>query len=231
MANLAISALTAASTPLAGTEVLPIVQSSATVKVAVSDLTVGRSVTALSYVTTGSTVVANGLYLPAANTVGIATNGTLRVSVSTSLVTLASGMGLTLTDGDVTLSEGKLTITDTAAENALTIAAGTTTTAALGVSADSLTSGFVGSFYTNSADTGAGSVLRCVNDNASATGRYVALLQQDAANAFMNLVGTAAANTTDPISTLTTSGATTGHIQIDINGTKAWIAVSTNNPS
>ena len=40
MADLKISALTAAATPLAGTEVLPIVQSSATVKVATNDLTV-----------------------------------------------------------------------------------------------------------------------------------------------------------------------------------------------
>ena len=40
MANTKISALTAATTPLAGTEVLPIVQSSATVKVATNDLTV-----------------------------------------------------------------------------------------------------------------------------------------------------------------------------------------------
>jgi hypothetical protein len=44
MADKKISALTASSTPLAGTEVLPIVQSSATVKVAVSDLTAGRAV-------------------------------------------------------------------------------------------------------------------------------------------------------------------------------------------
>ena len=44
MADKKISALTAASTPLAGTEVLPIVQSGATVKVAVSDLTAGRAV-------------------------------------------------------------------------------------------------------------------------------------------------------------------------------------------
>jgi hypothetical protein len=40
MANTKISALTSATTPLAGTEVLPIVQSSATVKVATNDLTV-----------------------------------------------------------------------------------------------------------------------------------------------------------------------------------------------
>ena len=40
MANLKISELTSASTPLAGTEVFPIVQSSTTVKVATNDLTV-----------------------------------------------------------------------------------------------------------------------------------------------------------------------------------------------
>jgi hypothetical protein len=40
MANTKISALTSATTPLAGTEVLPIVQTGATVKVATDDLTV-----------------------------------------------------------------------------------------------------------------------------------------------------------------------------------------------
>jgi hypothetical protein len=49
MADKKISALTGASTPLAGTEVLPIVQGGATVKVAVSDLTAGRAVSASTY--------------------------------------------------------------------------------------------------------------------------------------------------------------------------------------
>ena len=47
MADKKISQLTAASTPLAGTEVLPIVQSGSTVKVSVADLTAGRTVSAL----------------------------------------------------------------------------------------------------------------------------------------------------------------------------------------
>ena len=55
MANTKISALTAATTPLAGTEVLPIVQSSATVKVAVSDLTAGRSISVSGLTNTGLT--------------------------------------------------------------------------------------------------------------------------------------------------------------------------------
>jgi hypothetical protein len=44
MADLKISQLTGASTPLAGTEVLPIVQSGSTVKVSVANLTAGRAV-------------------------------------------------------------------------------------------------------------------------------------------------------------------------------------------
>lgn len=48
MADKKISALTASTTPLAGTEVLPIVQSSSTVKVSVANLTAGRAVSMLS---------------------------------------------------------------------------------------------------------------------------------------------------------------------------------------
>ena len=54
MADKKISQLTGASTPLAGTEVLPIVQSGATVKVAVSDLTAARAVSALSLALTST---------------------------------------------------------------------------------------------------------------------------------------------------------------------------------
>jgi hypothetical protein len=57
MANTKISALTAATTPVAGTEVLPIVQSSATKQVSIANLTAGRSVSAADYVmSTGNLV-------------------------------------------------------------------------------------------------------------------------------------------------------------------------------
>lgn len=52
MADVKISALTAASTPLAGTEVLPIVQSGVTKKVSVADLTAGRATAASSITST-----------------------------------------------------------------------------------------------------------------------------------------------------------------------------------
>ena len=58
MADKKISALTAASTPLAGTEVLPIVQSGATVKIAISNVTAGRAVSGTQFTaSTGNFII------------------------------------------------------------------------------------------------------------------------------------------------------------------------------
>jgi len=78
MPNTKISALTSATTPLAGTEVLPVVQSSTTTQVSVENLTAGRAVSALNLSVTGATIPTNGIYLSATNSLGTATNGTLR---------------------------------------------------------------------------------------------------------------------------------------------------------
>jgi hypothetical protein len=59
MADTKISALPASTTPLAGTEVLPIVQSGVTVKVSVANLTAGRAISASGVTVTGGT--ANGV--------------------------------------------------------------------------------------------------------------------------------------------------------------------------
>jgi hypothetical protein len=58
MADKKISQLTSATTPLAGTEVLPIVQSGSTVKVSAADVTAGRAVSASSLTLTGSPLAA-----------------------------------------------------------------------------------------------------------------------------------------------------------------------------
>jgi hypothetical protein len=83
MADKKISALTASATPLAGTEVLPIVQGGATVKVAVSDLTAGRAVSATQVtLSTGNLVIssaAKGVDNSAA-TQNIASTGTVNFS-------------------------------------------------------------------------------------------------------------------------------------------------------
>jgi hypothetical protein len=85
MADKKISALTGASTPLAGTEVLPIVQSGSTVKVSVANLTVGRDVTMDSATVNGHVNVLAGdvrfdderlVYSYAGGTVGQYMSGT-----------------------------------------------------------------------------------------------------------------------------------------------------------
>jgi len=60
MSDSKISNLTAATTPLVGTEVLPIVQSGTTKKVSVADLTVGRDVSAASVDGTRLTILGGG---------------------------------------------------------------------------------------------------------------------------------------------------------------------------
>lgn len=76
MADVKISGLPAATTPVAGTEVLPIVQSGVTRQVSINNLTAGKSVTANSFIPTSATVPTNGMFLGAANSVSIATNST-----------------------------------------------------------------------------------------------------------------------------------------------------------
>jgi len=59
MADLKISALPASTTPLAGTEVLPIVQSGTTKQVSIDNVTAGRTVNANKFVATTNIAVGN----------------------------------------------------------------------------------------------------------------------------------------------------------------------------
>jgi hypothetical protein len=61
MTDKKISALTAATTPLAGSEVLPIVQGGSTVKVSVDNLTAGKPVSASQLTTTDGVTAAGNL--------------------------------------------------------------------------------------------------------------------------------------------------------------------------
>jgi hypothetical protein len=81
MADKKISALTASTTPLAGTEVLPIVQSSTTVKVSVANLTAGRAVSASSLTASTDNVIigttAKGITTGSAIPLGLGVNNTV----------------------------------------------------------------------------------------------------------------------------------------------------------
>ena len=131
MADLKISALTASTTPLAGTEVLPIVQSSTTKQVSVANLTAGRAVSASSVSTTGNSTfnttanigwrvgarsdnAISAIYstsvtpsstnyaLQASSTVTYVNSpGTVSLAVSDTAIATASSTGLTLPSGNL----------------------------------------------------------------------------------------------------------------------------------
>ena len=109
MANAKISALPAAATPLAGTEVLPIVQSGVTDKVSVANLTLGRTVDTGDLIVTGTAnvsgnfVVATNKFAIIASTGDTATAGTFDCdddfSVSTNKFNVAAATGDTTAAG------------------------------------------------------------------------------------------------------------------------------------
>jgi hypothetical protein len=88
MADSKISALPASTTPLAGTEVLPIVQSSTTKQVSVANLTAGRAISATEVTaSTGNLIIgASGKGVTSGNfALGLGANGsTSAVSIDTS---------------------------------------------------------------------------------------------------------------------------------------------------
>jgi hypothetical protein len=106
MADSKISALPASTTPLAGTEVLPIVQSSTTKQVSVANLTVGRDIAAATVKAT--TTMGVGAATPAASGAGITFPATQSASSDANTLddyeegtwtpTDNSGAGLTFTN-------------------------------------------------------------------------------------------------------------------------------------
>lgn len=100
MANVKISELPAASTPLTGAEIVPIVKSGVTDKVAVSDLTAGRAVSASDVTVTNLTASQAVLTDADKKLVSQATTGTGNVVRATGpTMTLANATGLPLTTG------------------------------------------------------------------------------------------------------------------------------------
>jgi len=85
MADLKISQLTASTTPLAGTEVLPIVQSNTTKQVSVANLTAGRAVSASSLTaSTGDITATAGNFIPSTAAKGVSFTANTPLSGMTS---------------------------------------------------------------------------------------------------------------------------------------------------
>jgi len=107
MADSKISALPASTTPLAGTEVLPIVQSSATKQVSVANLTAGRAISATQLtLTTGNLIVTNGKGIDFSATPGTGTSELFAdYEEGTWTPVDSSGAGLSLTVNSATYTK------------------------------------------------------------------------------------------------------------------------------
>ena len=134
MANQKISELTLASTPLAGTEVLPIVQGGVTVKVSAANVTAGRAVSASSLTLSTALAVTSGgtgqtTYTDGQLLIGNTTGNTLTKA------TLTAGSGVTITNGS-----GSVTIAATGS-GTVTSVGGTGTVSGLTLTGTVTTSG------------------------------------------------------------------------------------------
>lgn len=94
MADTKISALPASTTPLAGTEVLPIVQSGTTKQVSVANLTAGRAISATQLtLTTGNLIVASGQGIDFSATPGTGTSELLNDYEEGTFTPVVAGTG------------------------------------------------------------------------------------------------------------------------------------------
>jgi hypothetical protein len=106
MADKKISQLTGAATPVAGTEVVPVVQSGATKQVSIANLTAGRAVSATSVAlaagSTSAPAVANaanadtGFYFPSSTSLGAVIDGAQRWDLRDSSVGYRAGLQKTV---------------------------------------------------------------------------------------------------------------------------------------
>jgi hypothetical protein len=114
MADLKISQLPAATTPLAGSEVLPIVQSGSTVKVSVDNLTAGKAVsaTSVSATTVTATTVNGTTFDTNVAAAGVTLAGTTLAADGTdtniSLTLTPKGSGIVTTSSTYSDGAGKL---------------------------------------------------------------------------------------------------------------------------
>jgi len=109
MADVKISGLPAATTPVAGTEVLPIVQSGVTKKVAISDLTSGRPVASTGYQLESGGIITEAT---TARTLSATDNGKIIycTSGSATTVTCAAGLGAGFSCTIIQGGAGKVTV-------------------------------------------------------------------------------------------------------------------------
>ena len=210
MADVKISGLPASSTPLAGTEVLPIVQGTTTKKVAVSDLTAGRAVSGLSFnATSGLTSTGGTLGIGTATPSGTAE---IRAASPVTLVmsnTNGAGYDTTITN---TYSAGENFSVTTNGKKILFYSStgtsgGGTTSISAGAGAVAVVSSVVPQFYLNGASGTNAVGFRAGTGSAGALEFYTNSAEKMRLH---NSGGLSIGNTTDPGATnLSVTGSVT----------------------
>jgi hypothetical protein len=172
MSDTKISALTSATTPVAGTEVLPIVQSSATVKVSIANLTPGLNTITAAKGGTGQTSFAVGDLLYADTTTTLAKladvatgNALISGGVSTApswgkigLTTHVSGV-LPVANGGTNASTASITSFNNITGYTASGATGTTSTNLVFSTSPTLVTPTLGASLATSIKFGSGTVL------------------------------------------------------------------------
>jgi len=170
MANSKISALTAATTPLTGAEVLPVVQSGVTKQVAVSDLTAGRAVSASSLTLTTALTAANGGTGQSSYTIGDLLYASSTTALS-KLADVATGNALISGGVGVAPSWGKIGLTTHVSGTLAVGNGGTGATTLTGYVKGSGSSAFTASSTIPNTDiTGLGTISTQAASNVAITG-------------------------------------------------------------
>jgi len=109
MADVKISGLPASTVPLAGTEVLPIVQGGTTKQVSVTNLTSGKTVPAIGYTLESSGIITEAT---ASRTLSAGDNGKIIycTSGSATTITCAAGLGAGFSVTIIQGGAGKVTV-------------------------------------------------------------------------------------------------------------------------
>lgn len=158
MANAKISGLPAATTPLAGTEVLPIVQGGVTDQVSVANLTAGRAVGTGNLTVTGTATVSSTADV--AGNFSVATNK-FNVTAASGNTTTAGTLGVT---GDFSVNTNKFNVTASSGN--------TTTAGTLGVTGDLAVNTNKFNVTASSGNTSAAGTLSATGDFAINTNKF-----------------------------------------------------------
>jgi len=183
MANSKISALTSATTPLAGTETLPVVQSSTTKQVSVANLTAGRAVSAASLALTTTP-------LP------VSSGGTGLTAVSSGYIPFGNSATALTTSGDLTFVSNNLEVyTNVTARNG----AGNSAFRVRTVATDMQWTGISGSSNMSLIDNSTGFTLLNIGSTTDVTVNRGNVVQGTAAKGFNFTANTPAAGMTSQL--------------------------------